>query len=100
MIPTLQSFYLWSRKIHRFLVVLMVILGLIMLVTGSAMKYDAVAAVIDPIQSRLLHNFTSAFFAPVFLAQLLTGGYMYLHPYLLKWFRKPSPPPVVPPKVN
>ena len=62
-------------RIHRFLVKFMIFFGLIMLVTGMAMKFN-----LDPGIFRLIHFQTSTFFAPIFSLMLLTGTLMYFYP--------------------
>ena len=78
-----------ARKIHRLLVILIIITGLIMTITGSTMKYPNLSP-INPLFARNLHDLTSTFFAVIFLMMMLTGSYMFFYPKLQKYFRKPT----------
>ncbi|OGG08861.1 hypothetical protein A2154_02200 [Candidatus Gottesmanbacteria bacterium RBG_16_43_7] len=77
-----------ARKTHRLLVLLIIIFGLPMTITGTTMKYPYLSP-IDESLARSLHNLLSPFFALIFLSMMLTGGYMYIYPWLQKYFRKP-----------
>lgn len=74
------------RQIHRKLVLVISALGVIMLITGFAMKYPLtfLAMGIDPLAARKLHNLTSTFFSIVFALMGITGLYMYIAPLLRK----------------
>ena len=76
-----------ARRIHRLCVLVVIILGLIMMVTGLTMKYAFIARAfpfIDPSYARYLHSTASQYFALILLIMMVTGGYMFLYPYLLK----------------
>lgn len=77
----------YSRKIHRFLVLLMVIIGFFMMSTGLTMKYPEISP-FNPKQARILHNALSNYFALILAVMMLTGLIMYITPWLLKRFRK------------
>ena len=80
-----------ARKIHRFLVIFIVILGLTMMITGTTMKYPNLMP-IDPFLARRTHNIVSTFFSITLLGMMLTGSYSFLFPWLIKTFRnKPTP---------
>jgi len=72
-----------ARITHRFLVWVIIILGLIMMLTGSAMKFPEIA-LIDPLQARQIHNVISTLFSIVLFLMMLTGAFMYLYPWLQK----------------
>ena len=61
-------------------------LGLIMAVTGLLLKYSLFASTylkfINLGLVRYLHNQLSPLFALVLFAMILTGGFMYLFPWL------------------
>ncbi len=85
----------YSHKIHRLLVVIIVILGLIMMTTGATMKYPQLIP-IDPTQARHIHNTVSTYFSLVFGTMILTGLIMYITPWLIKTFRGPPKPTNLP----
>lgn len=82
----------YARKIHRLLVILIVMSGLVMMTTGATMKYPELSF-IDPIQARIIHNLVSTVFSFIFGGMMLTGLIMYCTPWIIKKFQKPSPPP-------
>ncbi|NMB84104.1 hypothetical protein GYA28_02335 [Candidatus Roizmanbacteria bacterium] len=68
--------YLFSKKIHRVLVMAVVFLGSIMGITGLILKYH----LSDYGLIRWLHNQLSLFFGLVFFVMLVTGIVMYIFP--------------------
>lgn len=84
----MSNFFNWSRKIHRWSLWFVVILGVVQLVTGLTMKYPQLFPFIDEPSARLLHRQTATYFALFFGIQMLTGLIMYIIPWLLKRFRK------------
>jgi len=72
-----------ARKIHRFLVGIIILLSIIMMLTGSAMKYPEIA-LIDPFFARRAHNIISTFFSLALTLMMVTGLFMYLYPWLSK----------------
>lgn len=81
MIPA--NLYLLSKKIHRFLVVIIMIVGILMSVTGILLKFTFVAAkfsFIDLGQVRYIHNNLSPVFSIIFFVMALTGIIMYIFP--------------------
>jgi len=69
---------------------LIVILGIIMMATGTAMKYPSLVPFLDPFQARLVHRAISTYFSLVFAVMMATGLVMYLTPLLRK--RQPQEP--------
>lgn len=90
----MTKLYLWARKIHRLLVLVVLTLTLIMTITGTIMKYSSFfsknAPWLDQGLARYLHNQLSPFFAVVLFFMALTGLYMFCFPYLVK--QKLNPP--------
>ncbi|MDO8571792.1 MAG: hypothetical protein Q7R79_03880 [bacterium] len=76
-----------ARKFHKLLVLFIAALGIIMVATGTAMKFPALFPWLDPIWARQIHSLTSTYFALVFVLMMLTGLIMYCVPYLLKLSR-------------
>ena len=78
--------YLFSKKIHRILVIVIITLGIIMSVTGTTLKYPFFARLfnLDLGLIRQLHNNLSPFFVVVLLLMSLTGLMMYSYPLLRK----------------
>jgi hypothetical protein len=81
-----------ARKIHRFFVLIIVILGFPMSITGAVMKYPQLFPFMDYSLARQTHNTISGLFSPVLAIMSVTGLFMYLYPFLIKTFRKNSPP--------
>jgi len=75
------QFYLWSKKTHRILVLLILILGIIMISTGY-MMHEGVYILLPPIQIRFLHDSFSILFSVILGIMALTGTYLFLFPYL------------------
>jgi len=82
----------YARRIHRILLLVIVIIGLIMMITGATMKYPFLMP-IDPIQARIIHNSVSTVFSFVFLGMMLTGLVMYITPWIVKRSQKSSAQP-------
>ena len=82
----------YARKVHRWSLWFVVVLGLIQMVTGLAMKYPTVFPFLDQGSVRLLHFQTAGYFALAFGVQMLTGLIMYITPWLLKKMTAPPPP--------
>lgn len=77
-----------ARKIHRMMVLIMLFLGLVMMVTGSSMKYPNLMPFINPLTARQVHNLISTFFSIIFIVMMLTGLFMYSYPWLQRITRK------------
>lgn len=81
----MQQLYVYARKIHRLLVLVMVVLTVIMTITGSIMKYLFAVHLfffISPALARYVHNMTSPFFSITLVAMAITGLYMYWYPII------------------
>ena len=94
--------YLWSKKIHRILVLVIIVVSGIMAFTGIVMKYPEIARifpVIDELLMRYIHNQASVIFSIVLVCMIITGGYMYLFP-LLRKAPSPTVTPTQPPNSN
>ena len=79
------NLYLFAKKIHRFLVLLISTIGILMAGTGTLLKFTVISeklSFVDMEQIRLIHNNLSPYFAVVFLGMLITGLIMYLFPML------------------
>lgn len=75
------NLFLLSKKIHRFLVFIIAIIGIIMAGTGILLKYTFIVTKLSFIDLRLIrfmHNNLSPVFTIVFLVMLVTGLLMYL----------------------
>lgn len=79
----------YARKIHRFLLLFVIIFGLIQMGTGIAMRYPAQFSMVDQGTALSLHYQTATYFAVTFGLQMLTGIIMHLTPWLIKTFRRP-----------
>lgn len=75
----MNKLYIYSRKVHRLLVIFVTVFGLIMSVTGTLMKFHLADSSLYS-----LHDFCSLIFTGVFGLMLLTGLYLYIFPYLKK----------------
>lgn len=82
----MQDVYVWSRKIHRFTLFFTIALGLFMMTTGLMMKFSVALPFLDLADARGYHNIVSVFFAVVLFIQMLSGFYMYIHPWILRWW--------------
>jgi len=79
------NLYLFAKKIHRFLVILISTIGVLMAITGMVLKYTFIATkftLIDLGLVRFIHNSLSPIFFIVFLGMLITGLIMYFYPML------------------
>ena len=74
------NMFLLSKKIHRFLVIIISVIGILMIGTGILLKYKP--DFIDMGLVRLIHNNLSPYFVVVFLGMLITGLVMYIFPML------------------
>ncbi len=75
--------YLIAKKLHRLLVVLIILLGIIMTITGYMMKMGLYFP-FDPLAIRMIHSTISLYFTGVLGLMSLTGLYMFIFPYLGK----------------
>ena len=88
------KFSYYSRIVHRLSLIPVVILGLIQMVTGLAMKYPQWFSFLDQTAVRLFHFQVAGYFSLVFAIQILTGLTMYCVPWVIRKMRKPLPPPL------
>ena len=86
----------YSRKLHRWSLLFVVVLGLIQMITGLAMRYPIFFSFLNQNDVRLLHFQTATYFSIAFGIQMLTGIIMYLTPWMLKTFHKPQNPTSLP----
>lgn len=96
------KFYLFSKKIHRLLVFVVIVLGLFMMASGLMLKYTAFVIdnlkFIDLIMIRYLHNSVSVIFTAVLFVMMLTGVLMYFLPMMIRKKSVAAPaPPTEPP---
>lgn len=77
-----EKLYLFAKKIHRFLVLLISTIGILMAGTGILLKYKPDFINLGSV--RLVHNSLSPYFALVFLGMMITGLIMYIFPLIQK----------------
>lgn len=98
----LQQLYFWSKKIHKWLLWFVTILGLWMMLSGYLMhkelEGEALLQTDWMIIMRFWHNKVSQIFLVVFGLQMLTGLAMWLFPKILnrRAVKPNTPQPVVP----
>jgi thiosulfate reductase cytochrome b subunit len=85
----------YSRRVHRVVMLFVIVLGLIQMATGTVMKYPQLFPFVDQTSVRVLHFDVATYFSIAFVIQIVTGVIMYMSPKLIKALRKPSPPPTV-----
>jgi len=89
---SLVKLSIWARKIHRYLVILISVIGLVMMVTGYKMKQATEGVVVLPFidyhAARVLHNQLSTLFAVILGIMMLTGIFLFLYPWIIKLSRK------------
>jgi hypothetical protein len=82
------------KSVHRFLVLLILVLGLIMMGTGTTMKYSefflTTMPFINLFAMRNIHNLVSVIFSIVFIIQLVSGIVLFLFPILQKQIKSSS----------
>lgn len=79
--------YLFSKSIHRILVILISVVGLFMAVTGILLKYTFLVTKLsffDLGLIRYLHNNLSPIFVFLFFLMGITGIIMYIYPLTRK----------------
>lgn len=85
---TLGQLFVLSKKIHKLLLLVIVTLGLIMMITGTMLKYTFIHtklfSFIDLGYVRYLHNNLSTFFSLALGLMMLTGLGMYFLPTLMR----------------
>ncbi len=80
----------YARRVHRFVLLLVVILGLVQMITGLTLRYPLALPMIDQEQARLLHFQTALYFSVVFGLQMITGVIMYVAPWVVKRLNRPK----------
>jgi len=87
--------HVYARKLHRFLVLIISVLTIIMIITGGIMKYPDIASAIVPSVNferiREVHSNISTYFSITLVLMALTGIIMYLYPTVIKWFKPQKP---------
>ena len=73
--------FLITKKIHRLLVVVILVTGICMIYTGLSM-WSGTSFILDPQSVRYLHNKLSLLFTFILGAMMITGTYLFLFPYL------------------
>jgi hypothetical protein len=75
-----------ARKIHRILVLIISVLGIVMGVTGIFLKYTSWVMIFgfDLGLMRSLHNNLSPFLSIILMFMIVTGLILYFVPILLK----------------
>ncbi len=77
------NLYTFSRRIHRYLVLIFLGLFVVMSGTGSIMRYPSwfewLPAWLSAGRVRYLHGQVSTYFSIVLFIMALTGTYMYFH---------------------
>ena len=90
-----QKLYVWAKKIHRWLVIL-ILAGTVAMV-GSGMLLGnpqwIVALGINPFAVRFFHGQIGVPFAGVLTVMSATGAYLYFYP---KWTQKSKKPQAKP----
>ncbi|MBI5733874.1 MAG: hypothetical protein HY973_02935 [Candidatus Kerfeldbacteria bacterium] len=77
-------FYLFAKKTHRLLVVVIVFVTLIMAGTGTVLKYPELAKYLFKLDLnwvRYLHNELSPIFTTILILMMLSGLIMYWYPW-------------------
>jgi hypothetical protein len=75
-----MALFVTARKVHRYFVIIILLLGLLMAATGISMKYS----VGDTGLARYLHNNISVIFTIVLLIMMCTGAYLYAYPAYMR----------------
>lgn len=79
----MTSLYILSRRFHRYLVLIILGLTLVMAGTGLFLRYPSwsvwLPAWLDMGKVRYLHGQVSTYFAIALIIMVITGSYMYFH---------------------
>jgi hypothetical protein len=91
----MTKLYLFSKSIHRYLVLIVSTLTILMAGTGIMLKYLflPMALGFDPGTVRYIHNQLSVLFTIALVLMMLTGIIMYIFPLLKKKTIQPEIPP-------
>jgi len=76
-----SQLFLFFKKVHRYLVMLIIMTGLVMIITGI-MLYLGQFLIFDSYTVGWIHNNISIFFAVILLIMMITGFYLFIFPYL------------------
>jgi len=78
--------YLYSKTIHRLLVLVVTVLGLTMMLSGVVLKYPDLPfiSLLSYPFMRELHSTTSTFFSIGLFGMIVTGIILFIFPYLRK----------------
>jgi hypothetical protein len=83
----LQQVYIWAKKIHRFMLWFVTVLGLWMMTSGYLMHHELEGTAYLSSEMMLFirywHNGVSQYFLVVLLLQMLTGLSMWAIPKLI-----------------
>lgn len=79
--PTMISLYLFSKKIHRLMLLLVSFLIILMAITGTQMKYS-ISLGLDLGMVRYIHSQISVLFTIVLFIMMISGLLMYFLPYI------------------
>jgi uncharacterized iron-regulated membrane protein len=74
--------YQTARKIHRYMMFLVIFLTFVMWLTGQVMEEGWM--IMTDFQARNLHRLSSKIFTPVLLIMIISGSILYFYPYLIK----------------
>jgi len=78
------NLFLFSKKIHRYLVIIIISLGLLMTTSGVLLKFPEIASnyltFINMGFVRYIHNQLSTYFGIALFLMTLTGTWMYFYP--------------------
>ena len=82
-----SALYTGSRTIHRVFVVVMLTCTVIMGGTGGLLKYPGIAEWLSMDQGmiRAVHSSISTWFLIILSGMALTGTYMYVYPWYLRY---------------
>jgi hypothetical protein len=72
----IMTIYMNMRKLHRFFVLIIIALGLLMAITGIMIKY----MLFDAGMARYIHNNISVIFTAVLIIMTCSGAFMYSYP--------------------
>jgi len=81
----MTNLYILSRKVHRILVLVISVVGLLMAITGILLKYTFFATkfnFIDLGLVRYIHNNLSPYFTIAFFGMIITGLILYFFPFV------------------
>ncbi|MFA5831466.1 MAG: hypothetical protein WC878_06570 [Candidatus Paceibacterota bacterium] len=78
----MTKLYLYSKKVHRVLVLVITAMILIMAGTGTMLEYSVSFFGLDLGLVRYVHNKLSIYFTVVLVLMMITGLYMYIFPVL------------------